>query len=360
MSVGHTVLAEAAIDLGFFSTKLTYGEGSNRSGSVILTDIFPSWAVRSSEFEAMGKSKQLGSMCHDGATVVVDGMPYFVGKSSLLATSSVGGLRIAHDNYSQSPQYKAIFLGALFYIAKHHKAGGSLTIERLCVGLPITTFFSHKDDLEKLAVGTHLIPNPIDQTQKLKVHIKQAIVIGQPQGAAMNFGLNLGEKLDKDRIVVLDMGGGTFDWFFLDCLHPNFNRSGAAQLGVLSCVHAICEQLDPKYKTAPLCVERINQALTEDASVLRLDGREHEMSSLWPAVQHVLHQAIGEMAKSVGNFVEVDRFLFTGGGASLLERAAKSKNSALAGEQRKFVIDKEPVFANVIGFHKCAQLVGVE
>lgn len=353
----HFVLPEAAIDQGFFSTKIAFSTSTGKSGSVINTDQFPSWAVGSSEYATSFRTQAItGEMAHDGATVDVDGQRYFVGKSALRASTSAGGQRTAHENYSRSPQYRALFLGALYYISKHHKVSGSLTINCLCLGLPVVTYFTHKDDLRSMAMGTHEIPSPVDSGQSIKVHIKEVIVISQPQGAALNFGFKNGKRLDQDRIVVLDMGGGTFDWFFLDRLTPNFIRSGATQLGVLSCVNAICDSLDPKYKSAPLVIERINDALIEGSATVRVDGYELKMDALWPAAKHILDAALAEMAKNVGNLVEVDSFLFTGGGASLLHIASKLANSSLCSQQRKFVLDETPVYSNVCGFYRVAEL----
>lgn len=350
------VVSDAAIDQGFFSTKLTYGEGASHTGTVILTDVFPSWAVRTASAEAMGKSKQFGATQHDGVTVEVEGQSYFVGKSSMRATNALGGTRVAHENYSLSPEYKALFLGALYYIAQHHKIGGSLTIERLCLGLPIATFFSHRERVEAMATGAHEVPSPKDPSKTIKVHVKRVIVIGQPQGAAINFALQPDAKMKTRRVVVLDMGGGTFDWFFMDRMHPNFNRSGAAPLGVWSCVNAICDAIDEKFKSAPGALERINDALIEGAESFEVDGRDFAVKDYWSAAQHIIDAAVSEMEKSVGNLIEVDRFLLTGGGAALLVKSANSNNSPLHSQRRKFVIGKDPVFANVTGFHQTAQM----
>lgn len=360
MPVTHTILPEAAIDVGFSSTKFTYGTGTDRSGTVILADLFPSHAVLTSESSGPSKSEQLGGATPDGVIVEVEGAQYFVGKSVLQASSGVGNMRLAFVGYSETPQYRAMFLGALYYIAKHKQASVTMTIERLCLGLPVGAFFGYREHLQKMAEGIHEIPSPMDPSKTIKVNVKNAIVVSQPQGAAMNYGLKLGKNMEQDRVVVLDLGGGTFDWFFLDRLMPNFKRSGDAKMGVLSCIRAVCDKLNPAYANAPLVGERINDALVKDEKTLRVDGYEYEMSTLWPAALHVLDSGLVEMAKSVGNFSEVDSFLFAGGGAKLLQRAALQNKSPIAGEQRKFVIDKDPVFSNVLGFHQLAQLAGEE
>lgn len=352
----HQVLKFAAIDQGFFSTKIAYGTSTSTTGQVIDTDQFPSWSVNGLDFAKNSQTSNFGSNI-DGATVVVDGQRYFVGKSALQASTREGGQRIAHGNYSRSPEYRALFLGALFYICKRREVTGSLTINTLALGLPVSTFFAMKDELAAMAKGTHEIPSPNGDGSNMKVHIKEVHVVCQPMGAALNYAYNRGERLNNDRIVVLDMGGGTFDWFFLDRLTANYNRSNAAQLGVLSCVTAICDHLDAKYKSAPLVIDRINDALVSDAKTVRIDGYVHKMEDLWPVATRVLHSAVSEMAKSVGNFVEVDAFLFTGGGAELLLKASKEKGSSLVDEERKFAVDSNPVYSNVCGFYRLAEMV---
>lgn len=358
MSASHIVLTEAAVDLGFFSTKLTNGVTSSRNGSTIVTDIFPSFAVRASDHSSISRINGAGFGTVDGVTVEVYDASYFVGKSALKATSGVPIERLPNENYSKTAEYRALFLGALYYMCKHHKVTGSLTIERLCVGLPVATYFSHKALLEKETVGTHVVPCPSDHTKTIKVHVKACIVISQPQGAALNYSLKDGIGVDKKRIVVLDLGGGTFDWFFLDKFAPNFQRSGGTQMGVLTGVRAICKNLDPSYSSSPLIVDRINEALVNGDEQLEVDGKQWPMTDLWPMARSVFLGAIYEMTKSVGNLREVDHFVFSGGGAELLEKAARSESSVLAGQERKFVVDKDPVFSIVKGFHAMAQMAG--
>lgn len=356
MSVNHSIIPEAGIDVGFFSTKLTVGTGKDGVGAVILTDIFPSWAVRTSMATTIGQASQLGFKSVDGVTVEVEGIQYFVGKSALNASSGVGIERSPNENYSQTPEYRALFLGALYYIAAHHKANGSLTIESLCVGLPVATFGNYRKALAAMSTGTHVIPCPSDHAKTIKVHIKKCNVVVQPQGAAISYGLINGTRLEEQRVVVLDMGGGTFDWFFLDEYVPNLSRSGATKMGVLSCVKAICNQIDSNFGSDPLIVDRVNKALIKNLENLEVDGRTFPMKDLWPSAQAVLIGALNEMAKSVGNLRAVDRFIFTGGGANILAKAALAENSVLMDQERKFVVDKDPVFSNVKGFHVMAQL----
>jgi PRTRC genetic system protein D len=357
MSIGHIVLPEAAVDLGFFSTKLTNGMSSDRNGAVTLTDIFPSFAVRANDPHAIARINGAGFGAFDGATVVVDGTSYFVGKSVLQATSGVPIERSPSENYSRTAEYQALFLGA-HYMAKHHKVDGSLTIERICVGLPVATYFSHKASLEAQTIGTHIVPSPSDHSKSVKVHVKSCIVVSQPQGAALNYCLQLGRNVDKKRIVVLDLGGGTFDWFFLDKFSPNFQRSGGTQMGVLTGVRAICRHLDPAYSSSPLIMDQVNEALIDGEVELAVDGNKWPMADLWPLAQSVFVGAIHEMSKSVGNFREVDHFVFSGGGAAVLAKAARSEHSVILDQARKFVVDADPVFAIVKGFHAMAQMAG--
>jgi plasmid segregation protein ParM len=358
MSVNHSFIPEAGIDVGFFSTKLTVGTVKDGVGAVILTDLFPSWAVRTSTATTIGQGSQLGFKSVDGVTIEVEGMQYFVGKSALNASSGVDMERSPNENYSQTPEYRALFLGALYYIAEHHKVNGSLTIESLCVGLPVATFSNYRKELALMSSGTHTIPCPSDHSKSIKVHIKKCNPVIQPQGAAISYALINGTRMGERRVVVLDIGGGTIDWFFLDEFVPNMSRSGATQMGVLSCVKAICDQIDSNFVSDPLILDRVNKTLIKNLDLLEVDGRMFPMKDLWPSAQAVLIRALNEMAKSVGNFRAVDRFIFTGGGANILAKAAVAETSVLADQERKFVVDKDPVFSNVRGFHVMAQLYG--
>ena len=347
----HTVLPAAAIDVGFFSTKLSYGTRSGPNGTEISVDQFPSLSSRtSSDFKSLPNSVQ-----HDGAYVMVDDVSYFVGKSVLQLMGSAGGLRAPHANYSETPTYKALMLGAFHYMARHYKTDGSLTIKNLVLGLPLSTIFSHGELLKKSAVGEHVIPSVLPGGRDIRVTVQNVVVVCQPQGALMNYSYQLGKNVGKDKMLVLDLGGGTFDWFIVDAMKPNYIISGAAPIGALACVTAVCDLLNPRFKSDPAVLSKIDVALRNNDESVRIAGNDHLLAPLWPTVHSVVKEGLEQMLKKVGSLDSMDHILLTGGGAKLLEHSAKTE---LAEFSKIIIVDKDPVFANVRGFHLIAQMIG--
>ena len=105
----------------------------------------------------------------DGVAIEQDGQKYFVGQSSAKLLNSTGQIRAANENYCRSPEYAALFKGALWHIARHHRVTGSLVIKHLVVGLPMTTVYENTDFLESLCIGIHDLPCINDTAGSLKV-----------------------------------------------------------------------------------------------------------------------------------------------------------------------------------------------
>lgn len=347
----HSILPAAAIDVGFFSCKWSYGESLTPSGTQILVDHFHSVAPTVSN----GNTGTIpGEKKTDGVVVVVDGVSHYVGKA---ATDMVGGrgfVREATPGYSETREYKAMFLGALFYIAKKKEASASLTIDYLTLGLPLSTVRSHSRKLIAMASGEHEIPSPFATGTTIKVLIKKVTVVSQPQGTLMYMNKRLGESISKSRVLVLDMGGGTFDWFTSNALRPQMARCGATGMGTLACAAAICDFISPNLKKNPDAMSDVDLALRENADSVFVAGKEYPMKDLWPHAESVLINALHQMETSVGGFEGMRHILITGGGADLLNRAIP--HSVLQPFANLIEIDKDPVYSNVRGFHIISEI----
>jgi plasmid segregation protein ParM len=289
---------------------------------------------------------------HDGVLLELDGVGYFVGKSSPHLVDGRGGLRAATTDYSETPSYKALLLGALYYIAKKKGATGSLTIQQLTLGLPLSTVFTHATRLKKMAQGEHTLPCPSGKGT-IMVYVKNVVVVAQPQGALTSLARKLGKSITKERVLVLDMGGGTFDWFVADGMRPNYLLSGAAPMGVLACASAICDKLDPNYKSDTAVMAKVDKALRERSPSVRITGQDLDMAALWPVAENVLKSAIDQMMKKVGSLAGMDHILLTGGGAELLFRCVPS---TLRRYESIITVDSDPLYSNVRGFHLIAQM----
>ncbi len=348
MSSSTTTLPAIGVDVGFYSTKFTTGRRDKSTRAVDVMQ-FPSVAPRiSGSMKAITAADQLSGVLVD----VEPGALHFVG-ADVYQVAPTTGARAVTSDYSLSSDYKALFLGALHYIAKEHAVEESLQIDTLVAGLPFSTVYTHANELAAFIKGVHKVPHPLNPDVMIPVQILHAMVIAQPQGALVAHGVDTASSSHPDfNTLVLDMGGGTFDWFMAKGIRPNRALSGAAPIGTLACAAAICDEIKPGLKDNPDIMARVDRALREGSATVRVTGRDHSMDVFEPVVSRVLADAIEQMRKSVGSLDSVDKILVTGGGARLIAGAFRA---ALPEYAHLLEMDKEPVVSKVRGFHAIAE-----
>lgn len=342
MSTPSTHLPAIAIDVGFFSVKYTTGLRERRNGAIHV-EMFPSVAPRVSA--TMLDAYAADAL--DGLVIEVEpGVRHFVGKDApnLMGTS---GARAVTSGYCLSSDYKALFLGALYQVAKEHSAGDELVIDTLVAGLPLSTVYTHATQLQSILQGTHTVPNPAGGDRVTKVKVEHALVIAQPHGALIAHGVDKAGEGELIRLV-LDMGGGTFDWFVAKGIKPNRSLCGAAPIGALACAAAVCDEIKIGLKDNPEIMARVDRALREQAKTVTISGVKHEMAQYDQIVNRVLQDGIEQMSKSVGSLDGMDKILVTGGGAQLLLNTLRR---SLPQYKDLVEVDAEPIASNVRGFH---------
>lgn len=344
-----TKLRAIGIDVGFHSTKFTTGRVSEGvSKDAIPTDQFPSVAP-----EVIGRSGgPSGTAPTDGVRILVDGVTHFVGKDTLL---EAGGswMTAVTPGYSESTSYKALFKGALYSIAKTNDARGDVEIDTVVGGLPMASYADHKSKLEAFMAGEHEIPSPMAPDKTVTVRVKRAKVLGQPQGALINHQLSKGVAFAKDQLtLVLDLGGGTFDWFVAKEAKGSRSRSGSVPIGALACAKAVCKQIRDGLQDNPDVVYRMDEALRTGAESVSISGQRYKMADYSQAVSNILTRALNSMNDTAGNLSGMDAILFTGGGAKLLHKVALSH---LGEYNRVFATDGDTMVSNVRGFHFWAE-----
>lgn len=346
-----TTIAAAGIDVGFFATKFTCGR-TTQQGHLggIVTDQFPSLAPRQT-----GMNITLANVdAPDAVEIEIEpNVSHLVGKDIEKLTHGFGTTAVTSD-YSRGTAYKALFRGALHAIARANAVKGNLTIDTVVAGLPLSSVNTHSAALREFMREPHTMPHPADKNRKLTVVIKNAVVMGQPQGALMSYQVAKGRIDRSATTLVLDMGGGTFDWYVTTGVVPNPQRCGAAPIGALACTTAVCNRIDPNFKNSALIMGRVDLALRTNAAAVTVAGKTYELAQYQPVVRGVLADGIEQMRKSVGNLQEMDIILFTGGAAPMLYEACKD---VLEPFQDIMVLDKDPVTSNVRGFHVLAEQI---
>lgn len=348
-------LPVAAVDVGYFSTKYTSGRAEHKQASLIKTGSIPSICPR----VAGEAAATAGMSALSGVVVTVNNIPHFVGPDASLRSSGREA-RAVLDDYSRSDAYKALFLGALAYICRDALPPDSpvttVEIKRLVVGLPLNTLLAQTDALREMVEGKHTVPPLLYGKEPLTVVVRSCTVVAQPQGAMISYGATSGnaQSLFKQNMLVLDIGGGTFDWYLSHGKKALIERCGAYPKGMLECAFAVCDRIDKSLRDDPIIVSRVDEALRENADTVMISGEQVNIAAHRGTVDAILRECLSRMLDSVKSLKSVDLILFSGGGGQrLLEVMAAMHPSRVT--SMKLVHD--PVFSNVRGFHLLGELL---
>lgn len=334
----HTVLPAAGVDVGFFSTKFAFHDSTGQPH----TGLFPSLAPISMPIQDLPSFNR-----PDGCTVDIEGTPFFVGAGAPQMMDGTGLIRSASTDYSLSRAYRALFLGALWHIARAHKLGDRpLKIERLAVGLPMSAMRTHAQSLAEMCAGPHLIPGVADPSQSFKVSIGKVHVLSQPQGSMLNL-LARDPEAARQNILVADMGGGTFDWFLSERMGSVIARSGSHGKGMLNCATDVCNRVAPDSVGNTAVLARFDEALRLGKPTVRVMGTELDITGALSPATTIVMACLEQMQKSVGDFGFIDRVILAGGGAPFVRRVWVQHLPKLASLLEP---EDDPVFSNVLGF----------
>lgn len=339
-----------AMDVGYFSVKLSLGRKLVDGNSVIHTDLFPSLAPRlpaGMTLETAMKSKT------DGCVVNVNGVCYYVGRDAILYSSGREPREVLPD-YSNTDKYRALFLGGLHYIAQDVGAKGDLTIKHLVLGLPLNNFATHHVALTKMAEGVHELPDPRNPHAVRCITVQRVSVIVQPQGALTNYAIQNQTESREGWTLVVDPGGGTLDWFVARGRQPNWQRSGAYPKSMLHCSYAVADAINPTWRDNFEIIERIDRAIREGAPSFKTAGHVYELSGYTTAIEAVVKEATDKMAAALGSMDNLDRIIFTGGGAKVFFDYMAEHYPV---HKKIMHVDMDSVFANVKGFQLAGEFL---
>jgi len=255
----------AAVDVGYFSNKFVLGShrADSRHNELVcdsFVSVCPSVLTGNQSSESYGGIKEAEGIC-----VKVDNVQYFVGRDANLRGDSAD-TRAVLPNYAASSEYRALVKGALYYIAMHNLKNypniNKLDINVMGCGLPMTTIDSAQPDVLRAVNGIHNLPPLPGRSVDLVVNVKATMIIPQPQGALINYSTMSGSSgAIEDNLLVVDMGGGTLDWFMTVNRKRSVERSGAHQIGMLQAVRSVCESIRPGLGRDAIIVERVDKAL---------------------------------------------------------------------------------------------------
>lgn len=341
------------IDVGYAFTKGAFGAPSSTQASAIVVPSHAPLVGSTSLAVASGAdskgvllpTEQADKMVYVGSDVM-----YYMGPQAYRDVSGA---------FPRTATYRALIDGILWLIAKSVAASAkpeeisSVTVGSVVGGLPMNTLEQHREFVVDLMRSDRTLPAIHPNGDPIVVRVRGADVIPQPLGTQLFHWAESKPNPQDCRVVTLDLGGGTFDWFTTENKRPVYQMCDSHGRGVLACAMQVAESIEKGLADDPAIVSRLEMALSTDKPIVRIAGREVALKEHIKASDLVLHECVTKMVSSLGGLRSVDELLLTGGGAQLLHRFLLANYAELG---RRVVLMGSPQMANAQGFLKFAQV----
>lgn len=297
----------AGVDIGYSNVKLAWGP----SGKAPKTRSLPANAGPREMMPTGIGGLQDGS--GQIARVTIDGQPWvaFAKPGELQA-----GERPLFEDYPSTPEYRALFLGALLVM-------GMDELDLLVTGLPVNQAQDAAivDRLRKQLSGEHQV------SKTRTVNVKDVMVVAQPTGTYYHAITHLGRQkafarvMAEGRCAVVDSGSYTTDWVVV---YENAIRqasSGSSRQAMSVVYETIHNLIADDHGIGP-GVAKIERAISSGSSDVMVGGEIVDFSGhLVTAAQKVAGAAMTAMRKHLRLDSDggIDLIVLTGGGAPVFE-----------------------------------------
>ena len=315
----------ASVDVGYGNTKYTTKDQGN---SYHHCCVFPSIAT------PYRKNHITGGIVNRRKTVLIqlENNTYEVGPE-IERAAEYNNARPLHDNYTGSPEYKALALGAI-------KFSGHKKIDLLMTGLPISLLNHKANEVKSILEGSHTIEGKTIDVNEVKV-------IAQPLGGFINFAFENGlyGKYRDITILVIDVGYHTTDWITTTGINIQDARSGSHSGGMNMILKAMAEKISCEHNI------HYDQLNTLDASLakkrLHLNGRYVNPNGFVSAAEPYIEQTINAIKSTLGTTFDIEQIILIGGGSSYFSNLLSQHFPG-----RYIHIDDKPIFSNVRGYQR--------
>lgn len=336
--MGYQKIARA-VDIGFGYTKLSKSTIDEKYSMSSLA--FPSFpAPADGQMDIAGGVMQKLQI----VTVEVNGIRYVVGPDSLLAATG-RQTRAVSNLFFSSPQYSALYLGALAYM---NLPASVDTIHALGMGLPFTVWrdIALRDGIKSKMTGTFTVPIPESRLTR-EIRVDQVHLWPQVLGALVSMSAEDGssEKVRDQNNLVIDVGYGTMLWIVSSGFRPQTGRSDGNNGGASSILKAVAKMLDPQMSSDPRVLDRIDVSLRTNTPLI-LNGAEVDLQRCRERATSQAHAQLSELIETIGTYKDLDNIFLAGGGAHLYAPllATEFKGRTIR------VQTKEPQMANLKGY----------
>jgi plasmid segregation protein ParM len=300
-----------AIDVGYGHTKYL-ALHTDSMAQLAPPACFPSFAPRLSPNQSTEN--------YQVRDVAVGDDRYAVGKeSALLLPVKFDRPRTA--NFSQTPEHRALTLGALSYL-------GQPVIDELVLGLPLNTIGAYKSSLIAEWKGNHSVPCFNGRPGQQTVSVKNVRVIPQPMGAMLRHCAT-DESLQRGKYLLIDIGFVTMDYMVVEDLRVNTQRAGALEFGFSRYIDEINEYVTHFLRTEYKAIESADiehrtyeEALRGDRTIRTAWGTIDLVPAMERANQ-ALVQSLRAMQSKIGAMGNIEGVILGGGGATILANVFK-------------------------------------
>lgn len=315
-----------ALDLGWGYTK--YSRKDPVDGELTF-GAFPSLAPRHT-----GVDLSMSILGRRNTQIVdVDGTQYEVGPDSA-DLDTTDSSRNLNDQYIHTEQYRAVFYGALAYIAEPK-------IDLLVVGLPLNGMHL-APKLKAMMTGVHKI------NANNTVEVVDTLVLPQPLGGLYYcFSLSKTnpdlEFLREEVSLVIDPGFLTFDFLLANGEKLVDNRSGAYSGGVSKVLRALADSISAKHGIRYENLSALDTGLRRRK--IRINGVVEELEPHIRNARATVEAAVNYMRNIVGPGTDIDHIILLGGGGHIFKRTIEQFYP-----QHKVHMLEDAQLANVKGF----------
>jgi len=330
-------LCVRAVDVGYGYVKFTTGRTDNNT---ILSRSIPSLSPIDAP-ETMLDNPVMAT--RNTVLVPVNGRNYEVGYDAHLALAANQITEILDNDFALSDHYAARLLGAINYMELPVKR-----IDFLVLGLPLNTYSRHKDALSARFQGNI----PLNQ-KKETVEIKHCHVYPQPLGTYMSYMATRPQEKNP-RILCVDPGYNTLDWFVCQGMTAIAASSGAVKRGMGAMIKAIADEMIRKHgfeNDSSELVRLIDQSLISKQPV-KIYGREYLLRDYLQAGADIIEQGVQAVRDSVGDGKSISSIVISGGGSTLYEAEIRKKFP-----HHPVALLVNPTHANVRGFHLLGEML---
>lgn len=342
-------LSLGALDIGYGNTK--YLSGVDENGDLILGS-FPSLTPLASAHKISGNM----FMSRDTKVVDVDGTNYEIGVESedLISGSSTDAAKVLDESYIFSPQYKALFLGALAYMEQEE-------YDILVMGLPVN-YIHNAEKLSELFTGTFELPD------NKKCTVKRVVVIPQPLGGFYQVAVDedLYEDMLEEFNLVIDPGYLTFDVLTTKGLTPIDPRSDAINGGMSKILNALAKSISQELGRSFDDLNAIDKAIRKPRKIKNKDGTVERKRALKVGKQiieldehikkttPVIENSITAMKNIVKTYDDIENIILVGGAENIFAKMIEKHLS-----DRDIFKSDNSLFSNVIGFFYVGIIEGI-